>query len=129
MTELSHVGMMNCWICQEGAEILLDTRLRKSLKQNMGSRPDVICNECEAQAKDNDAIWLMAIKDGEQPDSDGFFNPYRTGPMVLIKKEALRRIFKESLNKETSANAITNVNKNIYFYMEDKVWDGYDLPR
>jgi hypothetical protein len=128
MEEKSHVGMTQCWICQEGAEILLDTRLRKTLTKEMGSRPDITCSECEKQSKDNDAIWLIAIRDGERPEPNEYFNPYRTGAIVLIKKAALKDIFKETLNAETSAKAIENVDRNIYFYLEDTVWVNYGLP-
>jgi len=129
MEELSHVGMLNCWICGKGAEILLDTRLRNTMKRNMGSRPDIFCNECKSQAKDNNGIWLISIKNGEKPQPNKDFNPYRTGAMVLIKKDALKRIFKETLNKDVSDNLVLMVDKNIYFYLDDKTWEAYGLPK
>lgn len=129
MEELSHVGMLNCWICGEGAEILLDTRLRNTMKRNMGSRPDIFCTNCESQAKDNNGIWLISVKNGEQPQPNELFNPHRTGNIVLIKKDALKRMFKASLNKDLLNNIIPIIDKNIYFYLEDKTWDIYGLPR
>jgi len=129
MEELSHVGMMNCWICGEGAEIILDMKLRKSLPQNIGSRPDIVCNECKNQCEENEGIWLISVKDGEEPPDNEIFNPYRTGSMILIKKSALRDLFKQSLDEPLQDQMIRMVNKGYYFFLEDSVWDLYGLPR
>jgi hypothetical protein len=126
MDELSHVGMTNCWVCGEGAEILLDTRLRKSLKQNMGSRPDIICSDCISKAEDNDAIWLMSIRDDETPppSDDEIWNPYRTGGLILIKKEAIKRMFTAAGVNES---ILESIDKNIYFYINDSHWKMFGL--
>jgi hypothetical protein len=129
MEEKSHVGMLNCWICGEGAEIMLDMRLRNTLSRNMGSRPDICCSSCESQANDNDAIWLISVKDGEEPIDGEIFNPYRTGAMCLIKKEALRRIFSQTLTEDVQDRMIDMVDRNIYFFLEDMAWDAFGLPR
>ena len=128
--EKSHVGMLNCWICGEGAEILLDRRLRKTLDMNMGSRPDIICSDCKSQAKNNKGIWLISVRDGEEMRyEDDIFNPYRTGGLVLIKKEALIRIFNEALDNDIKDKMIGMVEKHTYFYLEDTPWDAFGLPR
>jgi hypothetical protein len=129
MEEKSHVGMLNCWICGEGAEIVLDRRLQKTFPQNMGSRPDICCSSCTSQAKDNDGIWLISVRDGESPEEGQIFNPYRTGAMCLIKKEALRRIFSQALTEDIQEKMIDMVDRNIYFFLEDMAWDAFGLPR
>jgi hypothetical protein len=129
MEEKSHVGMLNCWICGESAQILLDTRLRNTLSRNMGSRPDICCSSCESQAKDNDAIWLISVSDGEEPVDGEIFNPYRTGAMALVKKEAIREVFRQALSEDTVDQMIKMVDRNIYFFLEDMAWDAFGLPR
>jgi len=124
MDELSHVGMTNCWVCGEGAEVILDTRLRKSLKQNMGSRPDIICSDCISKAENNDAIWLISIRDGEAPPilNNEVWNPYRTGGLVLIKKEAVNRFM-------TAMEVFTrDISKDIYIFLNDHTWNMLGLP-
>ena len=81
--EKSHVGMVLCCICQEGMEILLDTRicrkggkteLRKSLCRN-NIVPGRVCDKCEKKYL-SEGILVM--------------NP-ETGSIVVIKDEAFRR--------------------------------------
>lgn len=127
MLDKSYVGMLNCWLCGEGAEILLDTSLRNTLSMNMGSSPNIICSKCESMAEDGKAIWLISIRNGEAPVEGENFNPYRTGAMVLITKEAIKRIFRETLTNPE--HAINLVEKNIYFYLQDEMWDAFGLPR
>ena len=130
MSEKSYVGMLNCWICSGGAEILLDTRLRPTLEKNIGSRPNIICSECESKAEDNDGIWLISIREGELPPthSDEAWNPYRSGGLVLLKKSALKRMFTVALNKDALKEHLQMVDNNIYFYLHDKVWTTFGLP-
>jgi hypothetical protein len=131
MSELSHVGMTNCWICNEGAEILLDRRMQKTLKMNMGSLPNIICSKCESQATENDAIWLISIRDDETPPENEpkLWNPYRTGGCALIKKDAARRSFASIVTEEVVDATMKQVDDNIYFYIPDKIWDILGLPR
>lgn len=127
MDELSHVGMTNCWICGEGAEIMIDMKLRQILNKNMGSTPNTVCSDCESKSKDNDAIWLISIKDDEKPpeSNDEIWNPYRTGGLVLIKKEAIRRMFAAD---EFDKSILESVNRNVYFYLSDEQWKIFGLP-
>jgi hypothetical protein len=130
MNELSHVGMMSCWICGQGSTILLDTRLRKTLSQNMGSLPNEICSECKTLSEKNDGIWLISIRDGEEPpitmNENEIWNPYRTGGLALVKKEALKRFFENNANEPEKF--IKMLEKNYYFFLNDTVWDNMGLP-
>lgn len=122
--------MTNCWICGKGAEILLDTKMRKILDSNMGSRPDIICSECESMSKDNDAIWMISVEDGQEPPAERgeIWNPYRTGCCVLVKKEAIRQSFRSILGEDVVENTIKLVDQNIYFYLPDTIWNALGLP-
>lgn len=124
MNEKSHVGMMNCWICGKGCTILLDRHLRNTLNQNMGSLPTEVCGECKSMAKDNDGIWLISIADSEEPgDNDNIsWNPYRTGGLALITKEAMKRIL------EGNEKLLAMLESGYYFYLNDKIWDHLGLP-
>jgi len=126
MEELSHVGMTNCWICGEGAEIVINKQLRKTLNMNLGSAPDIICSDCEAKSKDNDGIWVISIKDGDEPSSDNeLWNPYRTGGLILLKKEALRNAFEAW---KVSEKMVKLIDKHIYFYLSNAQWEALGLP-
>jgi hypothetical protein len=130
MSEKSYVGMLNCWICGEAAEILLDMTLRPTLNHNMGSTPNIFCSKCKSLSEDNDGIWVISVKDDEEPPTDGeIFNPYRTGGMVLLKKSALKEMFKKTLDENTAQKFINMVDKNIYFFLADSVYDLYQIPR
>jgi len=128
MNDLSHVGMLNCWICGKGADILLDRRLRKSLKQNMGSSPSTICSDCVSKSTEDDGMWVISIRDDQYPPSDDneVWNPYRTGGLVLLKKDALRRIYSEM---ENSTKLLDIIEKNVYIYLNDKQWKMFGLPK
>lgn len=122
--------MVNCWVCGEGAEIILNRTLRPTLDKNMGSTPNTFCSECKKLSKDNDGIWVISVQDGEEPPTNGeIFNPYRTGGLVLMKKSALKEIFKDTLDENIAQKFIDMIDKNIYFFLSDQVWDLYQIPR
>jgi hypothetical protein len=130
MSEKSHVGMLNCWICDECAEIVLNRRLTATLDKNLGSSPNIICSKCKSMAKDNDGIWLISIKNGVEPsseDTNQTWNPYRTGQLILIKKEALKEIIKSKGKKKDKTLKL--IDNSVYFYLNDDVWDLIGLPR
>jgi hypothetical protein len=129
MSEKSYVGMMNCWVCGEGAEILLNKTLRPTLERNMGSTPNTFCSKCQSLSKDNDGIWVISVKDDEEPTEGEIFNPFRTGGLVLIKKSALKELFQNTLDANTAQNFIDMVDRNIYFFLADQVYDLYQIPR
>ncbi|MEA2081081.1 MAG: hypothetical protein U9P00_14760 [Pseudomonadota bacterium] len=128
MNDLSHVGMMNCWICGEGSTIILKTDLRPTLPMNMGALPSEVCSKCKSLAEDNDGIWMISIRDGEEPprDNDESWNPYRTGGLALLKKEALKEVLQNTLKEPEET--IKMVDRHFYFYLYDSIWDQFGLP-
>ena len=130
MSEKSHVGMMQCWICGQGAEIILDTRIRPILDREMGSTPNTVCSECETMSKKHDGIWMLSIKDGEEPPADKteVWNPYRTGGCVLVSKEAAIKSFTSIVIPEVVESTTALINNNVYFYVPDQIWDMIGLP-
>jgi hypothetical protein len=130
MPEKSHVGMLNCWICGQGAEIILDRRLSKSLDMDMGSLPDIICSECKTMSEENNAIWLISLMNGEVPpeNKEKTWNPYRTGGCVLTSKEAVIKSLRSILVEEAIEPTVALIEKNYYFYLPDQIWDLIGLP-
>jgi len=131
MDSLSHVGMLNCWICGKGSTIMLKRDFRPTLPMNMGALPSEVCSECKSMAEDNDGIWLISIKDGEEPslselNGEEVWNPYRTGGLILLKKQALKDAFQASI--DDPKKHIDMVDRNVYFYLNDSVWDHFGLP-
>lgn len=63
MSDKSHVGMSNCYVCGEPSSILLDTRLRDTLERNMGPLgPDDLCHACAEKAKTMACIVAITEK-------------------------------------------------------------------
>lgn len=51
MSERSHVGMSNCFVCLAASSVLLDKRLRPTLSRNMGPMSiDDLCSDCARRA-------------------------------------------------------------------------------
>ena len=66
------------------------------------------CDECKAMMEQG--VLLIRVKDGSDRD-----NPYRTGPMVVVKVEAAQRIF-------------NNIGTNRVAFIEDSTWEKIGLP-
>ncbi len=130
MEDKSTVGMMNCWICGQGAQIIIKTDLRPTLPRDCGSMPNVLCSDCESKSKENDAIWMISVKDGDVPIDGELYNPYRTGSCCLIKKQAFRDKILPLISDDTIREQMRDMmEKGTYFYLEDSAWDAFQLPR
>ena len=145
----SHVGMFNCFYCNQEMGILLDSRLKDSLPMNCGIIGYEPCNECKEWMEQG--ILLISVKDGE-PDkiekghkraladyeqekafksatwkrkhpfeSRWMPNPYRTGGWCIITEEAFTNVFNGPVVKQVLECRWT--------FIEDKVWDATGLPR
>lgn len=97
-------SLLKCFACGKGAGIALLGKLKNDEKapREMTDQ-NIFCNDCQ-KVINQDGLLVISVRDGEASD-----NPYRTGKMVGITKEAKNRIFK---------NIKTNV-----CYMEDSVFD------
>ena len=112
--ELSHVGMNTCYFCNEPSEVLLYRRLKKTLPRNIGVMNMRPCTKCEDLMKQG--ILLISIKNDTQGP-----NPYRTGGWVIIKQEAVERMFNGDFLKFALEHR--------FMFINDEVWDAMGLPR
>jgi len=72
------------------------------------------CEECKGWVEKG--VILVSVKDREVGD-----NPYRTGGWVVLKDEAVERMFQ--------GEAKDDLLRKRFGYVEDKVWDLVGLPR
>lgn len=84
--EKSFVAVTKCFVCGDSANILLDTKLRDTLEQNM-THPTERCHTCTEALKIG--IALIECRDGETDRK----NPYRTGRLWVLKEDAFKGIF------------------------------------
>jgi hypothetical protein len=68
------------------------------------------CDECKAMMEMG--VMLVSVK-----DNTGHENPYRTGNVAVVKVDAAKQIFGESLGDGRFA------------FVEDAAWDKLGLPR
>lgn len=93
------VALTRCFICGEGKEIIMNTRLTKSLADKVramnGKAIDKEpCEKCKEYMKKG--VIIIAVDESKTDDPE---NPYRTGGWWLVKEEALERV-KEILDEE-----------------------------
>lgn len=96
-------SLLKCFACGKDAGIALLGKLKndEEAPKEMTDKT-IFCNDCQ-NVINQDGLLVISVRDGETGD-----NPYRTGKMVGITKEAKNRIFKDIK---------TNV-----CYMEDSVF-------
>lgn len=97
-------SLLKCFACGKNAGIALLGKLKndEEAPREMTDKT-IFCNDCQ-NVINQDGLLVISVRDGETSD-----NPYRTGKMVGITKEAKNIIFKDIK---------TNV-----CYMEDSVFD------
>ena len=100
----SHVGMQVCFVCLEPKSILLDTRLRKTLKDKMITDMEP-CDKCKEHMK----LGIILVR------TNGNENQFN-GAYVVVKEEAVKQIFKEWEHLDAV------MDKRIAI-LEDKVFD------
>lgn len=96
-------SLLKCFACRKNAGIALLGKLKndEEAPKEMTDKT-IFCNDCQ-NVINQDGLLVISVRDGETGN-----NPYRTGKMVGITKEAKNRIFKDIK---------TNV-----CYMEDSVF-------
>ena len=81
----SYIGQSLCFFCRETVSILLDKRLQDTIPEKVDQGK--VCQNCQ-NALDQGGIFFIEIKDGEEHVQ----NPYRTGNIWAITREAFDRI-------------------------------------
>jgi len=104
-----------CYYCHEPKnEIVLAGRLPGDAEApRHGVWDKVPCDKCLGYMEQG--LMCISVRDGTPRD-----NPYRTGAMTVITKEAALRIFGEQ-NRDIIDHGVT--------FLEDSVWDKIGLPR
>jgi hypothetical protein len=100
-----------CFICgkEKNEVVLLGAAFKEQAPMHMVLDKSP-CDQCKEYMKLG--VILISVKDGSDHE-----DPYRTGGWVVVKKEAARRMFGESLGKSRMA------------FLEDTAWDKIGLPR
>lgn len=97
-------SLLKCFACGKDVGIALLGKLKndEEAPKEMTDKT-IFCNNCQ-NVINKDGLLVISVRDGEIGD-----NPYRTGKMVRITKQAKERIF-----KDIAVNVC---------YMEDSVFD------
>lgn len=97
-------SLLKCFACGKDAGIALLGKLKNDEEAPMEMTDrNIFCDNCQ-NVINQDGLLVISVRDGETGN-----NPFRTGKLVGITKEAKERIFKDIK---------TNV-----CYMEDSVFD------
>ena len=81
-----------CFICGKETNVVLFGTSYKDKNGKTAEAPrnvctGQLCGDCQ-KVIDEGNIFFIAVKDGESGN-----NPYRTGPIVVLKEEAVQRMF------------------------------------
>lgn len=120
-----------CYFCHEPKnEVILAGRLRNDREAPRNTVWNMEpCDKCkEYMAK---GILLISIRDGEkQPEPGEVPNPYRTGGWLVVKEEAVERLFKATLKDADFEKLFSMAKKKRVCFIHDTVWDKVlNLPR
>lgn len=92
-------SILQCPICGKEFGLALfgsglrDKKTRKEVEAPRKiAMPDQICDSCK-NVLDQGGVFFIEVKDGEAAKNSK--NPYRTGRLIALKKEAAERMFKE----------------------------------
>jgi len=105
-----------CFYCGKSRnEIALLGRLKGDVQAPMNACIDMEpCDECREFMKQG--IILISVRNDSSPQ-----NPCRTGSFVVIREEAVRRIFDDE-----SSEAIL---QSRFAFVDDEAWDTVGIPR
>lgn len=114
-----------CFFCGEDKnELALLGRVRSKKNSDVEAPRRAVlntepCDKCKAHMAQG--VILISVRDNEA-DTDG--NPYRSGGWVVLKAEAVERIFTAMFGE---AHAAQVLEKRVAF-LEDTVWKKIGLP-
>jgi len=97
-------SLLKCFACGKDAGIACLGKIKNDEKAPMEmTDPNIFCDNCQ-NVINQDGLLVISVRDGETGN-----NPYRTGKVIGITKEAKERIFKD-------------ITVNVC-YMEDSTFD------
>lgn len=104
MENKDYVGMANCFFCGKVKNLLMDRRMKKTLPRNAVYDKEP-CEDCKLIMEIG--VLFIGVRKGESGD-----NPYRTGQIIGIKEEAVKKMISEPLLSDI-------LKKRICFIEED----------
>ena len=104
-----YIGMATCFLCGETKHLLMDKRLKKSLPQSACYDKEP-CDKCKEIMKQG--VFLIGVRKGEQGD-----NPFRTGQIIALKDEAIKKMVNEPLLSDVLKKRICYVEEEILSHM------------
>lgn len=108
------VALTKCFVCGEGSDILLGTRFQDMSKFHDKVVTTKPCQKCQEMINEG-GVWLISARPVKSEEEKK--NPYRTGGLACVKKEALLSCgIPESF-----------LNRGVCF-IENEVWKELGLP-
>ena len=112
------VALIRCFFCGKDKGLVLNAQLTpeaaKAIKECNGKAIDLEpCDDCKKLMEQG--VLLIEYKDGTEP------NFCRTGEQVVVKDEAIKKVFP----KDIATDAI----KRRYCFVSNIIWDKMGLPR
>ena len=119
--------MVACYYCGEPKEIMLvGARVKQFKEAGLASEDEEMnqkitidqepCDDCKKHMEIG--IILISVKD----DETDMCNPYRTGKMVVMKEDAIKRILKDN------PKLLEHILKERRAFVPDSVWKLLGLP-
>ena len=99
------VGLSNCFLCGEAKEVILDRRLKKSLPHSACYDKEP-CSQCKEIMEQG--VLFIGVRDGESGD-----NPFRTGQIIGLKDEAVKKLIQEPMLSEVLKKRICFVEEEV----------------
>ena len=123
------VALTKCFFCNENDRIVLNKRpshtMAKRVEEMHGKvldhEPCAKCAEYMAQG-----VMLISTADGSDQSDEYRKNPYRTGKMVVVKADPLRRLME---SQGVDPEVVFRIMAARWAFIEDTVWMRLGLPR
>jgi len=100
------VGMSTCFFCGEVKELVLNTRLKKTFPYSACYNKEP-CDKCKKVMEKG--VLFIGVRDGEQDKE----NPYRTGQIIGLKDEVVKKIIQEPLLNEVLKKRVCFVEEKV----------------
>ena len=113
------IALTKCFYCGKDKDLVINTRLHPAMASRVEQMNGKVidkepCEECKKLMKQG--IMFCSVRDGESGD-----NPYRTGKLVVVKDEAVKRM--------VDADLYNKLAKSRFAFIEDSVWEQIGLPQ
>ncbi len=107
-TDKDFCGMATCFFCGEVKHLLL-ARVKKTLPPSACYDKEP-CDNCKKIMEVG--VIFIGVKDGEQEKKDNQ-NPYRTGQIIGIKEEAVKKMINEPLLSQVLKSRVCFIEEGV----------------